>query len=274
MPQQTNNSLYRALEDDNHALKKFPSTQLRCDSMSDESPLPDGMPRGSTFTPQHAPRTTREPPGESASNSDDWTDDSSEVSDSGDRQVVAPSFQSKRKPPLTRKCAQCHMKEEDLSQPLKHCVRCKHTLYCSYACQKASWKIHKLLCGSNHFGDLPEHEVYKNLVDAYRLRVEDEYTMTGDVSVRSLYGSANPTRDFQRYLDKAEKRDNVLPSWWNGEKRAACEKMARDRSGNHCIHHAVEKSDIVELYKNPLAPMNLRILGEKIYGKGIGSWGF
>lgn len=35
------------------------------------------------------------------------------------------------------------------------------------------------------------------------------------------------------------------------------------------MNHAVEKSDIVEHYTNPMMPMTLRVLGEKIYGKGF-----
>jgi splicing suppressor protein 51 len=31
----------------------------------------------------------------------------------------------------------------------------------------------------------------------------------------------------------------------------------------------VEKPDITEHYGNPMMPMQLRILGEKIYGKGF-----
>ncbi|PIL27060.1 hypothetical protein GSI_10199 [Ganoderma sinense ZZ0214-1] len=42
-----------------------------------------------------------------------------------------------------RKCA----KEEAGDLTLLRCSRCKTTLYCSEACQKADWKAHKLQCG-------------------------------------------------------------------------------------------------------------------------------
>lgn len=39
----------------------------------------------------------------------------------------------------------------------------------------------------------------------------------------------DPLRDFYRYLDKAEMRNDVLPSWWNVRKRAAYKETARDQ---------------------------------------------
>ena len=36
------------------------------------------------------------------------------------------------------------------------------------------------------------------------------------------------------------------------------------------LGHALEKSDIIERYDNQRAPMMLRMLGEKIYGRGPG----
>lgn len=51
--------------------------------------------------------------------------------------------------------------------------------------------------------------------------------------------------------------------------RKECEKMALSGNGWSNINHAVEKSDIVQHYKNPLMLMQLRMLGEKVYGKGV-----
>ena len=70
-------------------------------------------------------------------------------------------------------------------------------------------------------------------------------------------------------MDLAEKREGILPSWWNAEKRRECERMAVDAEGWNDINCAVEKGDIMEHYGDNLMPMNLRFLGEKIYSKGF-----
>lgn len=74
--------------------------------------------------------------------------------------------------------------------------------------------------------------------------------------------------DFKRFLKKAEKSKGVLPEWWSNEKRKICEKVAVEDDWAD-INCAVEKSDIQEHYKDPTMPMTLRVLGEKIYGKGF-----
>lgn len=39
--------------------------------------------------------------------------------------------------------------------------------------------------------DKPEPEVYKLLIDCYRLRIDDEYVFRGDVDEDGLYGGAS-----------------------------------------------------------------------------------
>ena len=161
---------------------------------------------------------------ENTNDSDAWTDTSSESSygsddynendDGVDIRVYIPR-PSTTKPTLNdpRFCATCKNDEKNLPTPLKHCAICKRTLYCSRECQTADWKAHKQRCGKAYLQPLPEKDVFAHLIDAYRLRIEDEYVMNGNVSERSLYGEGDPTRDFQRFLDRAEQRDLLLPNW-------------------------------------------------------------
>ncbi|OWP03035.1 hypothetical protein B2J93_3661 [Marssonina coronariae] len=187
-------------------------------------------------------------------------------------------------------CATCFKPESQLPTSLKRCAKCHTAQYCSRDCQKEDWKAHKRVCGkpvdqhnpgfhaingllglsgNDYLHSLPEEDVFTQLIDCYRLRVDDEYTFTGEVSVHGLYGGANPLPDFKRFLDKAEKAKGILPEWWNQEKRKECVRAATGGDSWANIKRAVEKSDIMEHYKNPIMPMILRVLGEKIYGKGF-----
>lgn len=71
------------------------------------------------------------------------------------------------------------------------------------------------------------------------------------------------SKEFLRLAEKSKKR--VLPRWWNKEKAKDCEKLGRQR-GWSSLSSAVEKSDIVEHYGDPVMPMQLRMLAEWIYG--------
>jgi splicing suppressor protein 51 len=193
-----------------------------------------------------------------------------------------------------RSCTACHKLETDLGQPLKHCAKCPSTLYCSAECQKSDWKVHKAVCAHKpkpkpkpvhnpgfHFANaltglnngnslhvLSEKDAFLRLIDCFRLRCEDEYAFAGNTM--GIYNEEDPRREFRRFLDLAEKREGLLPPWWNKEKRKECVRLAtvpNSSWGN--INHAVEKSDIQEHYGDNMMPMQLRVLGEKIYGKGF-----
>lgn len=111
---------------------------------------------------------------------------------------------------------------------------------------------------------------FRRLIDSYRLNVEDEYTMTGDVDERSLYGgTAVPLPHFRSYIRKAE-RCGAVPGWWASERDTAalCEMATSDAFSN--IKFAAEKSDMVEHYmalSMPTEHLVLRALAEKIRGR-------
>jgi splicing suppressor protein 51 len=114
---------------------------------------------------------------------------------------------------------------------------------------------------------LAEKEVFAQLIDCFRMRVEDEYAY-GCNNI-GIYAGEDPRPAFRGFLDLAEKREGILPGWWNVEKRKECERVAVDEEGWNDINCAVEKNDIMEHYGDNLMPMKLRILGEKVYGKGF-----
>jgi len=117
----------------------------------------------------------------------------------------------------------------------------------------------------------PEKDVYRLLIDAYRLRVEDNYKLEGDVDANSLYGGApNGLTGLKCFLRLAGSRRGLLPPWWNAEKQRECEDFGMDSSQFQDLRCAVEKSDIIEHYGDPRFPMQLRMLAEAVYRCGPG----
>ncbi|KAL6718952.1 hypothetical protein ACLMJK_003187 [Lecanora helva] len=193
-------------------------------------------------------------------------------------------------------CAKCNKSEDELQKPLKHCAKCHHQTYCSRECQTADWKAHKKSCAStnqakpkattdfsawpkpagdfmtglvtdSYLHQFSEKDTYTQLIDCYRMRLEDDYKFACDN--RGIYGGMDPLSDFEEFLDYAEKRKGILPKWWNPDKRLACERLAVDATQWSDINCAVEKHDVQEHYKDQIMPMKLRLLAEKIYGKKI-----
>ncbi|RDA82768.1 hypothetical protein CP532_0403 [Ophiocordyceps camponoti-leonardi (nom. inval.)] len=207
---------------------------------------------------------------------------------------------------MAPQCKICQKSPPEIT--LKQCGKCRSTSYCSTECQKADWKDHKRTCGKsssntspssaasttlsppkgldegvalpftrldNHtwLHDRSEKDVYRLLVDVYRLRVEDIYRLEGETMEDSLYEGegVDLRRGFRRFLGLAERSaDKLLPTWWNGEKRKECEALSMSRSQWHCLQFAVEKSDIVDHYGDPQFPMQLRMFGEAVYGRAPG----
>lgn len=119
--------------------------------------------------------------------------------------------------------------------------------------------------------DRPETDVYRLLIDAYRMRVEDDYTFKGDAPLGSIYsGRFDSLPDFRRFLKRVESTNNgsLLPPWWSCEKKKACIKLAMDRNEWQSLYTQVEKSDIIEHYGNPLLPMQLRAFAETVLDRG------
>lgn len=197
-------------------------------------------------------------------------------------------------------CAKCHKTQADVPLPLKRCAKCQNQWYCSRDCQKADWKAHKPFCASpqqsnaqNHpdsttnsdampkiAGDFfknicrndylhqfTEKDAFHQLIDCYRMRVEDDYVFAGDT--RGLYNGDDPLADFQEFLDMAETKNGIMPSWWSDGKRRECEESAVDAEEWSDLNAAVEKRDVIKHYGDSLMLMKLRVLAEKIYGKKI-----
>ncbi|UNI15148.1 hypothetical protein JDV02_001711 [Purpureocillium takamizusanense] len=120
--------------------------------------------------------------------------------------------------------------------------------------------------------DRSEGDVFRLLIDAYRLRIEDTHNFDGEVEEGSIYdGGSNGLRGFQRFLGRVAARPGLLPAWWDDGKRADCEALGATAGGQwHDLACAVEKADIVEHYGDARFPMQLRMFAEAVYGRGPG----
>jgi splicing suppressor protein 51 len=208
----------------------------------------------------------------------------------------------------TRSCTHCKKREPSgplPAQKLKRCSRCRTSLYCSRACQRADWKNggHKKTCmfgalANNCYLDnlSTEEETFDQLIDTYRLRVEDEMMYGGRSHGRYAEehveddrhsqdnGSHSALQDLRRFLDLAEaqigqhrfpdspKKSSILPDWWTPEKRETCERRAVGGPSNttwSMLCSPVTKEDIREHYQDGFMPMKLRMLAESVYGSNV-----
>ncbi|KAJ5794180.1 hypothetical protein N7457_000779 [Penicillium paradoxum] len=190
-------------------------------------------------------------------------------------------------------------------------------LYCSRECQKADYRVHKQTCttktqstaateasvaetsietspkqkalqvnieqpfyqleAGKWLCDRPEEDVYKLLIDAYRLRLDDDYKFGGIADRDSIYGGANHGKmGFTRFLRLIEQKRGLLPDWWSPSKATECVRYGSsvDPSFNlrwwSDLANAITKSDVAEHYEDLFMPIQLRLFAEEVYGRGAG----
>jgi hypothetical protein len=191
---------------------------------------------------------------------------------------------------------------------LNVCAKCKTTQYCNRDCQKADWKAHKKICSTNasrafvnanvehsssysaarlkdlekhipnpftkldqgkYLYDRSENDVYKLLIDSFRMRQADESSLEGKTTANSIYsGASSSIGPFRQYLAKASTRTNMLPPWWNAEKQKECEDFGESGAWND-LRRKVTKQEIIEHYGDQKMPMQLRMFAEAVYGAGL-----
>lgn len=115
-------------------------------------------------------------------------------------------------------------------------------------------------------------DVYKLLIDTYRLRMDDNFTITGEIDVDSIYGEATDggKSGFRRFLQMVEQDQGVLPEWWSPAHANACVQSGSNNTGWSNLAARIEKHRIMQYYGNSLMPMQLRMFSEQVYGAGPG----
>jgi splicing suppressor protein 51 len=202
------------------------------------------------------------------------------------------------------KCSTCgKTASESGVATLNRCAQCKKTAYCNRDCQKEDWKTHKKVCGkrantgagnaNNHSApvlknlehhvpnpftqldqgkylhDRPKQDVYKLLIDSFRMRQQDETQFENKTTPKSVYtGAASSIEPFRKYVAQAAARPGILPPWWTPETQRECEAFGESGTWND-LRKKVTKAEVIEHYGDEKAPMQLRMLAEAIIGAGL-----
>lgn len=111
--------------------------------------------------------------------------------------------------------------------------------------------------------DRSEKDTFKLLIDAYRLRVEDERNFSGETN------AANGEAGLRQFLRLAQTRGSLLPSWWSTEKTNECLRFGSTEP-THTLQREVTESDISDYYNVFDMPMQLRMFAEQVYGSWPG----
>ncbi|KAK3899181.1 putative MYND domain protein [Staphylotrichum tortipilum] len=117
--------------------------------------------------------------------------------------------------------------------------------------------------GSYLHPPLPRTDVFRLLIDCYRLRVEDDFTFEGRPR------PADPRAGFAEFLGLAEQRKGLLPEWWDRDAKEECRALGEGAgAGWFSLEKRAGKKEVNEMYRTPDMAMQLRILGEGVYGRG------
>jgi splicing suppressor protein 51 len=116
--------------------------------------------------------------------------------------------------------------------------------------------------------DRPEKDVYKRLIDSFRMRQADNLNLENKTTPRSIYsGTSSSIEPFREYLAKAATRPNMLPPWWDADKQEECEAFGESGAWSD-LRHRTSKQEIIDYYGDDKMPMQVRMLAEAVYGVG------
>jgi splicing suppressor protein 51 len=118
--------------------------------------------------------------------------------------------------------------------------------------------------------DRCENDVFKLLIYTFRLRCTDDYTFDGKIISGTIQaGEQNSESAFRTsLLFIAENKSAFLPPWWSTDKAEECITYGMNTNNWSNLYSAVTKQDLIEHYGDKDMPMQMRMLYEKITGRG------
>ncbi|RDW72369.1 zinc finger MYND domain-containing protein [Aspergillus mulundensis] len=192
-------------------------------------------------------------------------------------------------------CTKCE-KRGTTAPPFKRCAKCSMAWYCSRHCQTADWKTHKKVCGRNSaerlnpfirprnllavienpyhklqsktwLHDRPYDDVYKLLIDTYRLRMYNQWALQGHADEDSIYASgvSDGYAGFSRFLRLVERRYGLLPDDWSYSDVVDCVNYGLRNEWSD-LNGKVNETSIFAYYGSQSVVAELKIFAWQIYG--------
>ncbi|KAI5463666.1 hypothetical protein BGZ63DRAFT_197246 [Mariannaea sp. PMI_226] len=116
-------------------------------------------------------------------------------------------------------------------------------------------------------------DIYRIIIDAYRLRMDDDAVVDKNINSESVYGGhLTGIPAFRDFIDLARSREGLLPVWWRDKNRVECEAMAlrTDEANWHRLRVKLDEDLIKEHYGDETFPAQLRIFAEFVYKTAVG----
>ncbi|KAL2839186.1 hypothetical protein BJY01DRAFT_250604 [Aspergillus pseudoustus] len=181
--------------------------------------------------------------------------------------------------------------------PFRLCAKCRLTRYCSRGWLKADYKIHKKICSQNaaareHMNNPPRHlsklvkkpyhklrdrawlhdrprqDVYRMLIDAYRLRMDDEWRSSGQADPKSIYceGVDSGHDGFHTFIMQADIADvangsaKLMPHDWNVTDVIECvTQYSMKKEAWSSLSQKINEDYVYEHYRSYSLGQQLRI---------------
>ncbi|OIW34347.1 hypothetical protein CONLIGDRAFT_565275, partial [Coniochaeta ligniaria NRRL 30616] len=120
--------------------------------------------------------------------------------------------------------------------------------------------------------DRPEADVYRVLIDAHRLRMDDDYNACYTTVFRFGPRSTveNGAAGFADFLAMIEQQaPSLLPAWWDATNTAACIAFgseATEADGWSSLTRALHWKDVIGHYGEMCFDLELRVFAQAVYG--------
>lgn len=120
----------------------------------------------------------------------------------------------------------------------------------------------------------PEADVFKLLIDVYRMRMADAHAYMGFSDLDGIYGDGvDGSPGLYRFLKLLEMKPDLAPDWWSSDKATKCVAFGSSTSSSFDnwsdLAYAIQMKDVVRHYGDSSMPDQLRLFGEQVYGNGI-----